>query len=185
MHRTPFLQALARYADRHPDEHACTSRYIDFVKGYADCFERSLEIGHITAAAWILDRAGDRVLLTHHRKLDRWLQLGGHVDGSPDVLAAASREACEESGIPSLEPVSAEIFDLDIHPIPARGEEPEHLHYDARFLFRATRCENFTVSDESHDLAWVPIGQLGEYTEEESIHRMAKKCADRTLLRPV
>jgi 8-oxo-dGTP pyrophosphatase MutT (NUDIX family) len=177
MHRAPFLALLENYAARHPEEAACCTRYLDFVKTYPDCFERSLQIGHITAAAWILDRSGSRVLLTHHRKLDRWLQLGGHVDGDPDVLAGAAREALEESGIGSLQPDSGEIFDLDIHPIPARGEEPQHLHYDARFLFRATGDEEFTVSEESHDLAWVPLDQIGDFTKEGSILRMVAKTA--------
>jgi 8-oxo-dGTP pyrophosphatase MutT (NUDIX family) len=175
MHRAPFLALLENYAARHPAEAVCSARYIDFVKTYPDCFERSLQIGHITASAWIPDKTGTHVLLTHHRKLDRWLQLGGHVDGDPDVLAGAAREALEESGITSLQPDSGEIFDLDIHPIPARGEEPQHLHYDARFLFRATGDENFTVSEESHDLAWVPLDQIENFTKEESMLRMVAK----------
>ena len=175
MHRAPFLALLEDYTGRHPDEAACCTRYIDFVETYPDCFERSLQIGHITASAWIPNKAGTRVLLTHHRKLDRWLQLGGHVDGDPDVLAGAAREALEESGIGSLEPDGEEIFDLDIHPIPARGNEPEHLHYDARFLIRATGDEEFTVSEESHDLAWVPLDQIDTFTKEESILRMVAK----------
>ena len=175
MHRAPFLALLERYAARHPDEADCCTRYTQFVKTHPDCFRRELEVGHITGAAWILDKSGTRALLTHHRKLDLWLQLGGHVDGNPDVLTAAAREAFEESGIASLQPVSPEIFDLDIHPIPARGGEPEHFHYDARFLFRVTDCEDFIVSDESHDLAWAQLEKLGDYTDEESIHRMAAK----------
>ncbi len=177
MHRAPFLSLLEEYAARHLREASCCQRYIDFVKAHPDCFERSLKVGHVTAAAWVLDKSGRRVLLTHHRKLDRWLQLGGHVDGDPDVLAGAAREAREESGIDLLEIVSEKIFDLDIHRIPARGDEPEHLHYDARFLFRANGSEDFTVSDESHDLAWVPLEQLGDYSSEASMLRMAAKSA--------
>lgn len=179
MHRVPFLSLLENYAALHPDERASCDRYIDFVKTQPDCFERSLQIGHVTASAWILDTTGGSVLLTHHRKLDRWLQLGGHVDGCPDVLAGAAREAREESGLNLLEPVSAELFDLDIHPIPARDDEPEHLHYDARFLFRTTGDEDFTISDESHNLAWVPLARLGEYSSEASMRRMAAKSTPR------
>ncbi len=175
MHRAPFLASLENYAARHPEEGVRCGQYIDFVRAQPRCFERGLAVGHVTGSAWVLDREGHRVLLTHHRKLGRWLQLGGHVDGQPEVLDAAAREASEESGITSLEPVSHEIFDLDIHPIPARGDEPAHLHYDVRFLFRATVDEEFTVGDESHDLAWVPLDAIGEYTDEGSIQRMARK----------
>jgi 8-oxo-dGTP pyrophosphatase MutT (NUDIX family) len=175
MHRAPLLRLLAEYAARHPDESDCVGRYTDFVSAHPDCFERSLAIGHVTGAAWILDRSGTRVLLTHHRKLNRWLQPGGHADGDPDVLATASREALEETGLTGLVPDAETLFDLDVHPIPARGDIPEHLHYDARFLFRATGSEDFTVSEESHDLAWVPLGKLEDFTTEESILRLARK----------
>lgn len=179
MHRAPFLALLQRYAARHPAEAATCRRYTAFVEAHPDCFERHLRAGHVTGAAWVLDKAGARTLLTHHRKLGRWLQLGGHVDGEADVAAAAAREAEEESGIADLELVSPEIFDLDIHPIPARGDEPAHLHYDARFLFRASGSEDFVVSGESIDLAWVPLDRLGDFTAEESILRMAMKTATR------
>ena len=175
MHRARFLAQLQRYAERYPDESETTARYIEFVRTHRDCFERTLQVGHVTGAAWVLDKARRRTLLTHHKKLDRWLQLGGHVDGNPDVLEAAAREAQEESGIDTLASVYPEIFDLDIHTIPARGDEPEHLHYDARFLFNATKSEEFVISEESHDLAWVALDELDDYTTEESIQRMAKK----------
>ena len=90
----------------------------------------------------------------------------------------AAREACEESGISSLELVSREIMDLDIHKIPERGNVPEHLHYDARFLFRATENEEYQISEESHDLAWVQIHNIQEFTSEESILRMAHKTKE-------
>ena len=175
MHRNPLLEQLRAYRAAHPDEHATSDRFIDFVEEHAECFERELEIGHVTGSAWIVNRAGTHVLLTHHAKLDIWVQLGGHVDGCPDVLESAAREALEESGIPDLEPVSAEIFDLDIHLIPARKTEPAHFHHDVRYAFRATASEDYVVSDESHDLAWVEIARIGDYTAEESMLRMARK----------
>ncbi len=175
MHRQPLLESLRRYREAHPDEHAVADQFREFVEQHPDCFERSLLVGHLTGAAWILNRAGTHVLLTHHRKLDRWLQLGGHADGDPDMLRVAAKEAEEESGIPTLEPASEDIFDLDVHAIPARGDVPEHFHYDVRFRFRATDSEDFTVSDESHDLAWVPLETLSDYTSEESMLRMAQK----------
>ena len=176
MHRQPLLDLLARYAARHPEEVETVTRFQDFVSRATDCFERHLAEGHITGSAWIVDGSGSRVLLTHHRKLDRWLQPGGHADGDPDVLAVALREGLEETGLATLEPVFTEIFDLDIHRIPARGGDAEHLHYDVRFLLRDTGSGDYVVSEESHDLAWVPLGELGRYTGEESMRRMCGKC---------
>lgn len=104
MHRHPLLQQLAAYHAGEPAERALSKRLANFVESHSDCFDRALMTGHITASAWLVNQAGTHVLLTHHRKLDKWLQLGGHVDGHPDVLAAALREAYEESASPTSSP---------------------------------------------------------------------------------
>lgn len=175
MHRRPLLAALERYRRAHPAEGEVTDRFRSFVDRRPDAFERTCLEGHVTASAWLVDAAGARVLLTHHRKLGRWLQLGGHTDGDADTLRSALREAQEESGLVDLGPVDRAIFDLDIHPIPARGREPAHLHYDVRYAIRATGDDRFVVSHESVDLAWVPIAELAAVTEEPSMQRMAAK----------
>lgn len=175
MHRNDLLQKLHTYRNQWRDEIEMTDRLIAFAESHADCFERSLSIGHVTGSAWVVNQAGTHVLLTHHKKLDMWLQLGGHVDGNPNVLEAAMREAYEESGLSKLEPVACEIFDLDIHLIPERKTEPAHNHHDIRFVFQAVGSDDYIVSDESHDLAWVEIQQLEKFTSEASMLRMAEK----------
>lgn len=175
MHRDPLLDLLEAYAVRHPEESATVSAFQSFVRAEPNCFERSLLIGHITGSGWIVDASGTRTLLTHHRKLNVWLQPGGHADGDSDVLAVAMKECCEETGLDELAPVSTAIFDLDIHPIPARGEVPSHLHYDVRFLIRDSGDGHYTVTEESHDLAWVANAELERYTTEISMMRMRDK----------
>ena len=149
------------------------ARFEAFIDSHPDCFERSCQVGHITGSAWIVNRAGDRVLLTHHRKLGRWLQPGGHSDGTPGTLEVALREAREESGL-DVRVLDEAIFDLDVHLIPARGCEPAHYHYDVRFLVQAME-ERFRVSEESCALAWVPADRVGVFTNHESVLRMACK----------
>lgn len=176
MHRQQLLKLIDRYAETWPDENSSTTdRFRAFVEANENCFERELAIGHVTGSAWIVDAAGERVLLTHHRKLNRWLQLGGHADGDPDAFRVALREAEEESGLRDFEPVFTEIFDLDIHTIPARKNEAEHEHFDVRIALQHTGDGDFSVSEESHDLAWAPIADLAEFTDEESMLRMARK----------
>ena len=124
----------------------------------------------------IVEDAGyEFALLTHHRKLDRWLQLGGHIEDDLDILTAALREAREESGLDEIHPVTDAIFDVDVHPIPARKQEPEHFHYDVRFLFQARRGDSLIISDESHDLRWFSIQDLRDLSRDESIDRMVDK----------
>ncbi len=175
MHRANLIQQLEDYDSRWPAEKAAIGQFLEFVKAHADCFERSLRVGHVTGSAWVVNEAGTHVLLTHHRKLDRWLQLGGHSDGDSDTVAVAMREIAEESGLVNIELLGKGIFDIDIHEIPARGDEPAHFHHDVRYAFKAFWGEAYTVSDESHDLSWVEIEKLADYTTEESMVRMAQK----------
>jgi 8-oxo-dGTP pyrophosphatase MutT (NUDIX family) len=169
-----FALALAEYRHRWPEETAVAS-FEEFLAGYADAFERELAIGHFTGSAWLVSQNGTRVLLTHHRKLGLWLQLGGHADGDKDLERVALREAGEESGLDGL-CVEAGIFDLDRHRIPARGADAEHWHYDVRYVVSAGENEAFVVSDESHALAWREIAEVArDATADASVRRMAEK----------
>ncbi len=172
---------LDRYLVRHPDEHACVGRIRALVEGHADCFERTCLPGHVTASAWILSPDEQACLLTHHRKLERWLQLGGHADGDPDPLAVALREAQEESGMAQFDVLSLDEggvpipLDVDVHLIPARGDEPAHEHHDVRFLLRAHPDQPLVTSEESIDLQWFSPERFAAMTDEESLLRMARK----------
>lgn len=173
--RNSFIQSLTGYTSGFAQEDAFRRQFLDLLK-HPRAFFRDHLPGHITASAWIIDKTGQYALLTHHAKLDRWLQPGGHADGQEDVLAVSQREAYEETGLTSLQPRDASIFDLDIHPIPARADFPAHLHYDVRFLFVANMEESFTITNESHDLAWISSQNLAEKTGHNvSILRMAEK----------
>lgn len=172
-----LANALDRYRQRWPGEAEVCAHFSELLNGEtdADAFTRDRLAGHFTASCWLVDRSGQRVLLTHHRKLDRWLQLGGHADGDRDLAAVALREAQEESGLSGLS-VEPEIFDLDRHWIPERGDVPGHWHYDARYVVRTGGSEDYVVSDESHDLAWREIAAIaGDAGADPSLRRMAEK----------
>jgi 8-oxo-dGTP pyrophosphatase MutT (NUDIX family) len=179
LHRKPLLDLLARYRAAHADEAACVDRVQALVETQADCFERHCWAGHVTASAWILSPDGARFLLTHHRKLDRWLQLGGHCDGDPDVAAVALREAREESGLADLRfafATDAPVpIDLDVHEIPARGAEPAHAHHDVRFVLVAAPGQTVSISDESQALEWFEMDELESIAGDASVLRLGWK----------
>ena len=175
MHREPLLLLLQQHTPADATEQAMTLATIEFVRGNPDCFDRSLLVGHVTGSAWIVSPDRQQVLLIHHRKLDRWLQPGGHADGDPDVAAVALREAQEETGLASLRLVAGRIFDVDIHGIPARKEVPAHLHYDIRFLLEADPNETFGFSDEIKNIQWFSLKMIDDYVNSESILRMNRK----------
>ncbi len=147
-------------------------RMLDLIERHPqDAHRRTLLEGHLTASALVVDARFERALLTHHRKLGRWLQLGGHCDGDANLAHVALREATEESGIPDLAVLPTPI-DLDIHAIPARGSEPEHFHYDTRFLVVAPPGAIEVLSEESHALRWLASGELASLSADASVRRL-------------
>jgi len=124
--------------------------------------------GHITTSGLVLSPEGDRVLILHHRRLDRWLLPGGHVEpADPTIDAASAREVFEETGIA----VSSGILGgADVHGIPGKGREPYHLHHDLLFCFRASH-ETLTVSEESHAVAWCTPGEFDRYAIPPNVRR--------------
>lgn len=161
------------YARRWPAEREVAGQFLALLDDPADPFVRERLEGHLTGGVWLVSGDGRRILMTHHRKLDRWLQLGGHADGDTDMARVALKEAEEESGLVDL-CVEGGIFDLDRHWIPERKDVPGHWHYDVRYVVRATGSEDYAVSEESLDLAWREIDAIAADAQADaSLRRMA------------
>lgn len=174
MNRNKLLTMLQTYGRRFPNERM-TDRFVSFVGGQPLCFERNCWCdGHVTASSLVMNEPCTHTLLTRHAKLRKWLQLGGHCDGDSDLMRVARREAVEESGL-DVEPITADVLDLDIHRISARRDEPTHYHYDVRFALRIRGSDVYRISCESLDLQWVPLNEVPKYNSEESILRMIRK----------
>lgn len=169
------------------EEGGILSTFQTFVAEHSDCFERSLAHGHVTGSALVVSPDLSQVLLTLHAKLGKWLQLGGHADGQPEVHAVAAREVEEESGLrhirfcpyeslfglaPERDPLP---FDFDSHDIPARPAEAAHVHYDVRYLIIADPQEPLAITAESKDLRWFPIDTARQLTAERSMQRQFDK----------
>lgn len=139
------------------------------------CARDHFDPGHFTASSFVLSPDGASVLLILHGKLHRWLQPGGHIDPEDlDVLAAAKREVAEEVGITELVRVGAGLFDVDVHSIPARKQEPEHEHHDLRFLFRAVSLDAVAGSD-AQAAKWVPLREVAHIESDQSVMRAVAK----------
>lgn len=175
MQRQHLRQLLLAYNPKSDEEVVSKRLMLDFLDKHPDCFERSCKPGHFTASAWVLSHDMHTALLMHHKKLNKWLQLGGHCDGDPDLLNVALKEAKEESGLDNIEFISREIFDIDVHQIPAYKNDPAHLHYDVRFLLKATSNSAIVKNNESLDVRWFgpDINKLP--TTDLSVTRMFSK----------
>ena len=133
---------------------AARRRILAFCDEHPDALHRRCLAGHLTGSAIVVDPTGTRTLLLHHAKLDRWLQPGGHADGDGNLANVAWREATEETGLVGLRLVRPAI-DIDIHTIPARPGEPEHLHLDLRFAVVAPEGATVAHNHESLGARWV------------------------------
>ncbi len=168
---------LEAYEPRDAHQETERERMLAFAAAHPDALHRSCLEGHFTGAAVLLDASGERVLLTHHRKLRKWLQLGGHCDGDGNLAGVALREAIEESGVEGLL-IDPRPIDLDVHAIPARparGDrpaEPRHLHLDVRFLVHAPPGATPVASEESLELGWFAPEDLAGIEVDDSVGRL-------------
>lgn len=180
--RESLKEQLKKYRTPYEEE----SQYVeDFLKLLEDedAFLRSRLEGHFTASAWIVNKRRTHTLLTLHRKLNRWLQLGGHADGVENLAEVAMKEAFEESGLKTLELVDASIFDIDRHIIPAHNGIPEHHHYDVRYLIQGDIQEPLVLSNESISLAWITFDSVQDMIGyNPSILRMLEKTSRSEIL---
>lgn len=165
-----------------PDEEskALLQTMLAFVRSAPDPLSRTSSTSHVTASAVIARPDGGAFLLIRHRKLEKWLQPGGHVDPQDaSVFETALRESREETGVADLEPaLGGRIFDVDVHRIPARGDQPGHVHYDVRHLL-VSRAEAGTGQPEEVDgVAWCTLEEAIAKGVDGSLERSLRRASE-------
>jgi 8-oxo-dGTP pyrophosphatase MutT (NUDIX family) len=175
-----LAEALRRHVPADEEEARDRERILDFVLGHSDPFDRRIAEGHLTGSAIVVSADGARVLMLHHRKLDRWLQPGGHAQpGERRGEEVALREAREETGIVglALHPAAPRPLDVDVHDIPARSGEPAHQHLDLRYLVLAPADATLSPQvEELHDLRWAAWGALDALGPDRGLRRALGKA---------
>ena len=179
-----YASAVTALTDwRAPDPAQDTLRHavLAFLDARPDGCLRECAPGHVTGSALVIDHTGSAALLTLHPRFGRWLQLGGHCEETDaDIVAAALREATEESGITDLT-IDPDLAALHVHPVTCSLGVPTR-HLDMQFIVHAPRDAEIAVSDESLDLRWWPLDALPEDCDfgltqlaEAARHRIATR----------
>jgi 8-oxo-dGTP pyrophosphatase MutT (NUDIX family) len=174
---TQLLEELRRYRATDALEAQHHRDILDLLSYGLSPFSREHFVpGHITASCFIVDRVSGQLLLHHHRRLNRWLQMGGHVEQGEWAVQAALREAREESGLDDLELMTDEVTDIDVHEIPEGKGEPAHAHFDVRYVARTSHPESIVIDRaESNDLAWVGLDRAVPLMNEAASTRVIGK----------
>lgn len=176
MHRQKLLELLDSYKTPFMEEAAMVQRARRFAELHPNCFER-IDEGHFTGSAWVLNPAHTHTLMLLHRKLNMWLQPGGHADGDSDITRVVLKEISEESGVDlsHIKLINEEIFDVDIHVVHATEFDPRHEHFDIRFLVELDDSLPLPGNEESHQIGWVPLEEVPRFNNARSFYRMVQK----------
>ncbi len=186
MDRNSLQTRLCHYRSRFPEERAFAYRGCRLLQESPRCFYRDSAGLHVTASTVVLNPRQDATLLLLHRKLGQWFQPGGHADGDDDALRVALKECSEETALTpdAIRLLKPDIFDVDIHRIPATRDEGEHEHLDIRFLVGIDDSLPIPGNYESHELRWIPLRDVPAYNQQRSIHRLLVKIRDWTRRHP-
>ena len=173
--------AIAAYSPFNEQEAADKALILDFLQKNPDAFSRTNRIAHMTASAWVVNPARDRVLMVYHKIYDSWSWTGGHADGEEDLAAVALREVREETGVRSARLLSEEIFSLESLTVDGHEKHgayvPSHLHLNVTYLLEADDRDPLTVCEEENSgVRWFTLdGALAASTEPWFVQRIYGK----------
>lgn len=182
----PIIQQIRAYQPVNEQEERDKELILHCLNTEKDIFTRENRIAHMTASAWVVNRARTKVLMVYHNIYHSWSWLGGHADGETDLLAVAIREVKEEAGISDVRPVSEEIFSLESLTVDGHVKKgryvSSHLHLNVTYLLEADSEEQVSVkADENSGVAWfTPEEALKKSTEPWFVERVYAKLIKKT-----
>ncbi|WP_375559166.1 NUDIX hydrolase [Bernardetia sp. OM2101] len=182
MNKQPILDLLQDYKTSFSEEIEFRKQMIDFLEQNDDFALRSNLTGQLTGSAWVVNKEHTKVLLIHHKKLNKWLQIGGHIENSDQTIEETIlREIKEESGLKNLKLLSSSIYDIDIHTIPQKREIAEHLHFDIRLIIEVDENEKLTPQNkEILAIKWCSKNEVQDLAESTiSINQSMKRMVDK------
>ena len=178
-------EVIAAYSPFNAQEAADKALILAFLRENPDAFCRTNRIAHMTASAWVVNPARDRVLMVYHKIYDSWSWTGGHADGEEDLAAVALREVREETGVRSARLLSEEIFSLESLTVDGHEKHGEyvssHLHLNVTYLMEADDSDPLTVCEEENSgVRWFSLdGALAASSEPWFVRRVYSKLNEK------
>jgi len=147
---------------------------------FEDVLTRNNEVAHITSSAFAVNKAKDKLLMIYHNIYNSWSWTGGHADGNEDLLAVATKELREETGVKTIRPVSTDIFSLDVLTVLGHTKEGNyvspHLHLSVAYLIEVDENDLLMVKeDENSGVKWIPFDEINLYSTEPHMQKVYKK----------
>lgn len=183
-----IYEEIARYQPFNEQEARDKALILRFLEQNEDAFLRENRIAHMTASAWVVNSARDRVLMVYHKIYDSWSWTGGHADGDEDLARVALKEVREETGVKSARLVSDEIYSLEVLTVDGHEKRgayvPSHLHLNVTYLIEADEHDPLTVCEaENSGVQWFTLeGALNASTEPWFVQRIYRKLNEKLML---
>ena len=167
-----IYEAITLYKPYNVQEEKDQKTILAYLDKYDDAFERSNELAHMTASAWVVNKNRNKVLMAYHRIYDSWSWLGGHCDGDKDCLKVAVREVKEEAGLENVKALKEDIFSLEVLSVDSHYKKgnyvPTHLHLNVTYLLEADEDEALKVKeDENSGVAWFEMDEAVRMSSEK------------------
>jgi ADP-ribose pyrophosphatase YjhB (NUDIX family) len=163
-----ILQAIDKYLKKFPtDVYALETK--KFIEQQENFWQRENIIGHVTVSAWIVDEREKKVLILHHKSLDKYIQVGGHIEQEDETIwQAAMREAKEETSLKTIYSEKQEIFCVDVHDIPDTKKAKKHKHYDIAIYMKANSLDSIEYDkEESNSIHWMSFDEIKNKTKQD------------------
>ena len=186
-----LLHMIEQYIPACEQEERDRELMIRFLQSNEDCLSRDNRIAHFTGSSWIVNKKRDKVLMAYHNIYDSWAWTGGHADGAADLLQVAIREAKEETGIRTIEPIMKEPCSLEILTVDGHIKRgvyiASHLHLNLTFLLEADEGQALSVkADENSGVRWILCDELEKYVSEPWMMQWVyRKLMNKESLRPI
>lgn len=169
------LQEFQRFSEATPAEVATAARMLEYLEAHGvPAFDRTTRPAHFTGSALVISPDSTQVLLLWHKKLQGWLQPGGHADGDADLSRVALREVQEETGV-EADLLHPGIYGVDWHPIPANPKESAHEHADCMFLVKARDWQITVQEDEAEKVKWFTPADALSNAKDVSVQKVIRR----------